>query len=151
MGLVDDVLHFGASIVRWRPYNSDSYWCPSDEFEGLVSPLELGGVTNKRARSRRRHKKAKRDATDSKECDDVTDLHASPGRIEWVDVQDGKWPTILTRPADCEALKDKISDLSKGDCQSYCKLRALSPLAARQWFSSNAWNVFLRECWLARV
>ena len=71
-------------------YDSDSDWCPSDEFEGLVPPLDLGGVTNKRARSRRRHKKAKRDAKASKECDGVIDLHAYLGAIKWVDVQDGR-------------------------------------------------------------
>ena len=70
------------NCVVLTSYDSDSDWCPSDEFDGLVPPVELGGVTIKRARSRRRHKEAKRDAKASKGCDDVTDLHAFPGPIE---------------------------------------------------------------------
>ena len=101
------------NCVVLTSYDSDSDWCPSDAFEGLAPPLELGGVTNKRARSRRRHKKAKRDAKASKECDDVIDLHAYLGPIEWVDVQYGKLQSILTQSAECEDLEEKISDFTQ--------------------------------------
>ena len=76
-------------------------------------PSTVGGVTNKRARSRQRHKKARRSDRTSKECADVIDLHACPGAIEWVYVQYGRWPTILTQPEDCEDLEEKISDFTQ--------------------------------------
>ena len=46
-------------------------------------------------------------------CDDVIDIHAYPGPIEWVNVQDGRWPILLTQPEDCEDLEDNISDFTK--------------------------------------
>ena len=86
---------------------------PSELFSHALEAPAFGGVTNERARSRQRHKKARRSARTSKECADVIDLHAYPGPIEWVDVQDGRWLTILTQPEDCEDLGENISDLSK--------------------------------------